>query len=130
KLLLQNNFLERWNWKNYAAAFFQRNAAKKLQKKAFKNVTHTPFLSYDFFLHNYNKDTLQKPVITKLEDILYYETFYVGLPELLRYADRNSMAHSTEVRLPFLGHEVVEFIFSLPSNLKIKNGFTKWILRK
>lgn len=53
-----------------------------------------------------------------------------GLEELLRYADRNSMAHGTEVRLPFLNYELVQFIFSLPSSFKIQNGFTKSILRK
>jgi asparagine synthase (glutamine-hydrolysing) len=53
-----------------------------------------------------------------------------GLQELLRYADRNSMAHSREVRLPFLSHEVVEFLFSLPSEFKIRNGWTKWIMRQ
>ena len=41
----------------------------------------------------------------------------MGLEELLRFADRNSMAHGREVRLPFLNHELVEFIFSLPANL-------------
>jgi asparagine synthase (glutamine-hydrolysing) len=50
--------------------------------------------------------------------------------ELLRYADRNSMAHSREVRLPFLDHRLVEFIFSLPDSLIIRNGWTKWILRQ
>jgi asparagine synthase (glutamine-hydrolysing) len=40
------------------------------------------------------------------------------------------MAHSREVRLPFLQHELVEFIFSLPTNFKIRQGFGKWILRK
>jgi asparagine synthase (glutamine-hydrolysing) len=40
------------------------------------------------------------------------------------------MAHGREVRLPFLQHELVEFIFSLPSNFKIRNGWTKWLLRK
>jgi asparagine synthase (glutamine-hydrolysing) len=53
-----------------------------------------------------------------------------GLEELLRYADRNSMAHGREVRLPFLDHELVEFIFSLPANFKIRNGWTKWLLRE
>ena len=61
---------------------------------------------------------------------MHYNTFTIGLEELLRYADRNSMAHSREVRLPFLSHELVEFIFSLPPSYKIKDGFTKWILRK
>ena len=38
----------------------------------------------------------------------------VGLPALLRYCDRNSMAHSVEARLPFLDHRLVELCFSLP----------------
>ena len=40
------------------------------------------------------------------------------------------MTHGTEVRLPFLNFELVNFIFSLPSSYKIKDGFTKYILRK
>jgi len=40
------------------------------------------------------------------------------------------MAHGCEVRLPFLDHTLVEFIFSLPSSLKINEGWTKWLLRK
>ena len=39
------------------------------------------------------------------------------------------MAHSREVRLPFLSHELVDFLFTLPSNFKIKEGWTKWIMR-
>jgi len=52
------------------------------------------------------------------------------LNELLRYADRNSMAHSVEVRLPFLSHKLVEFAFSLPEEFLIHNGWTKYVLRK
>lgn len=64
-----------------------------------------------------------------LNSHLHFSTFKVGLPTLLRYADRNSMAHSREVRLPFLSHELVEFIFSLPSELKIHEGWTKFLMR-
>ncbi len=52
------------------------------------------------------------------------------LQNLLRYADRNSMAHSREVRLPFLYHKLVEFVFSLPSSYKMKDGWSKILLRK
>jgi len=52
------------------------------------------------------------------------------MQDLLRYADRNSMAHSREVRLPFLSHYLVNFLFSLPATYKINNGWTKYILRK
>jgi asparagine synthase (glutamine-hydrolysing) len=65
-----------------------------------------------------------------LNSHLYFSTFEVGLPTLLRYADRNSMAHSREVRLPFLSHELVEFVFSLPAEMKIKEGWTKYIMRE
>ena len=52
------------------------------------------------------------------------------LQQLLRYADRNAMAHSIETRLPFLNHELVEFCFTLPDQFKLKNGWPKFILRK
>jgi asparagine synthase (glutamine-hydrolysing) len=34
------------------------------------------------------------------------------------------------VRLPFLSHELVEFVFSLPDHFKFRSGYTKFILRK
>ena len=40
------------------------------------------------------------------------------------------MANATEVRLPFLDHELVQFLFTLPSHFKIHNGWTKWLLRQ
>ena len=70
------------------------------------------------------------PEIFSLNGVLYFNTLMHGLEELLRYADRNSMAHSREVRLPFLDHELVEFVFSLPANFKIRKGWTKWLLRE
>lgn len=70
------------------------------------------------------------PVFSNLKEHLHFSTSKIGLTELLRYADRNAMAHSVEVRLPFLSHELVEFEFSLPSSLLIKDGWTKYILRR
>ena len=67
---------------------------------------------------------------TDLKEHLKFALMHRGLNELLRYADRNSMANSIEVRLPFLSHELVEFVFSLPEHYFINNGWTKIILRK
>ncbi|MBD0286188.1 MAG: asparagine synthase (glutamine-hydrolyzing) [Flavisolibacter sp.] len=53
-----------------------------------------------------------------------------SLETLLRLADRNAMAHSREVRLPFLSHELVEFLFTLPAEYKIADGWTKHVARK
>jgi len=62
--------------------------------------------------------------------LLKRDTTQTFLKELLRYGDRNSMAFSREVRLPFLSHELSEFIFSLPMEFILNEGWTKYILRK
>jgi asparagine synthase (glutamine-hydrolysing) len=51
------------------------------------------------------------------------------LPELLRYEDRNSMAHSIEARLPYLDYRLVELMFSLDPRYLIHEGRAKVILR-
>lgn len=53
-----------------------------------------------------------------------------GLPELLRYEDRNSMAHSIEARVPFLDYRLVELLFSLDARHLLERGRTKAILRR
>ncbi len=53
-----------------------------------------------------------------------------GLPELLHYEDRNSMAHSLEARVPFLDYRLVELCFSLSPTLLIDRGITKVALRR
>lgn len=59
-----------------------------------------------------------------------YEDFHQTiLPTLLRNYDRYSMAASVEVRMPFMDYRLVSYCFSLPSESKIKNGYTKSILR-
>jgi asparagine synthase (glutamine-hydrolysing) len=67
---------------------------------------------------------------TMLRARLKSDTCVNGLKELLRYADRNSMAHSREVRLPFLSHQLTEFVFSLPEQHILNSGWTKFVLRK
>ena len=60
---------------------------------------------------------------------LLQESFVTSLPTLLRYADRSSMAHSREVRLPYLDRRVAEFALSLPPEFLCRDGVTKRILR-
>ncbi|MEE3000823.1 MAG: asparagine synthase (glutamine-hydrolyzing) [Pseudomonadota bacterium] len=60
---------------------------------------------------------------------LYQEMLYTHLPVLLRYGDRNSMAHSREVRLPFCDHRLAEFTFSLPAGYLMGGAETKRLLR-
>ncbi|MDP2587482.1 MAG: asparagine synthase (glutamine-hydrolyzing) [bacterium] len=58
------------------------------------------------------------------QDVTKYST-----PNLLRYEDKNSMAFSVESRVPFLDHELVEYIFRLPIDQKIKRGWTRFVYR-
>jgi len=74
--------------------------------------------------------SLPKFFSSQLNQRLYEVFAYDGLPALLRYADRNSMAHSLESRMPFLDYRLVSYLFSLPSCFKIRDGFTKYIMRK
>jgi asparagine synthase (glutamine-hydrolysing) len=53
-----------------------------------------------------------------------------SIPALTRYEDRNSMAHSVEVRHPFLDHRLVDFALNLPTELKLNGGWSKLILRE
>lgn len=50
--------------------------------------------------------------------------------ELLMYADKLSMTHSLEVRVPYLDRTVVEYVQRLGSNLKVRNGTRKWLHRQ
>jgi asparagine synthase (glutamine-hydrolysing) len=130
KAFIANKIPFQWSWKNYASAFAPHLSKNTLEEKELNTIRRNDDMNKDFVHQNLNKDFVQKPYVSKLNDILYFNTFRSGLSELLRYADRNSMAHGREVRLPYLNHELVEFIFSLPSSFKIHNGWTKWILRK
>ena len=47
--------------------------------------------------------------------------------ELLMYADKLSMAHGLELRVPYLDKDIVEYVERLPANLKVRNGSQKWL---
>ena len=129
--LLKNEQPFNWGIKNHFAAFLPAHAALQLEKREFRKTINHPDISPGFLksLAGREWEGIHKPIVTKLNDILYFNTSEMGLEELLRFADRNSMAHGTETRLPFLDHQLVEFTFSLPAILKIHDGWTKWLLR-
>jgi asparagine synthase (glutamine-hydrolysing) len=60
--------------------------------------------------------------------ISWMETRSYLVSTLLRDADSMSMAHSLEVRVPFLDHLLVEFVAKLPEKAKVQNGTTKALL--
>ena len=76
------------------------------------------------------KDKSSKKTSDKIFNLQYNEITKIQLPHLLRYADRISMSRSIESRVPFLDYRLVETAVSLKTELKIKNGWSKYILRK
>lgn len=118
-----------WGWKNKLAARFPRFASSMQTAYKKRKQRSAAGLQKDF-IHQYGQSYYKTPLPDKLDNLLRFNTCNSGLEELLRYADRNSMAHGREVRLPFLSHELVEFVCSLPSSFKIRDAWTKWILRR
>jgi len=84
----------------------------------------------DINFHNSNKKGESLfPRFNSLKEMLQYELTVQGLEKLLKFADRNSMAHSVEVRLPFLNHKLIEYTMSLSAKYFLQDGWSKAILR-
>jgi asparagine synthase (glutamine-hydrolysing) len=62
-------------------------------------------------------------------DCMTHFDFKTLLPALLHVEDRMSMAHGVESRVPFLDHPLVEFVATIPSNVKFMNGRLKHVLK-
>jgi asparagine synthase (glutamine-hydrolysing) len=123
-----------------------RVSGKHNQKLTFMNAmkyliaSSSAAVRYQFYLrrHRYLSNRLPMPQhlsdysksILNAYQLQQLEIEQTNLPVLLRYEDKNSMAHSIETRLPFLDYRVVEAALSISSVYKIKDGWSKWILRK
>jgi len=65
-----------------------------------------------------------------LAPYLWFDQKYFLPDDILNKADRMSMAHSLEVRPPFLDHRIVEFAASLPAAFKIRGSEQKVLLKE
>ncbi|MBL0271521.1 MAG: asparagine synthase (glutamine-hydrolyzing) [Chitinophagaceae bacterium] len=130
KAARQMGIPDRFGIKNMIAAYFPGFATVTLENQYLLKAIRQEDLDRDFVKLQSKEAYYTTPDHYTLNGVLHFSTCIHGLEELLRYADRNSMAHGREVRLPFLSHELVEFIFSLPANFKIRNGWSKWLLRE
>jgi asparagine synthase (glutamine-hydrolysing) len=69
------------------------------------------------------------PASNVVNRYLFVDQHYYLSDDILYKCDRMSMAHSLEVRPPFLDHRIAEFAASLPESLKIRGRSTKHLLR-
>jgi len=90
-----------------------------------------PWLRWEFVRAYHSAEAEERgPGLTLLEDAVRRQIIQTSIPSLLRYADRNSMAHSIESRVPFLDHRLVELALAVPPTFQIQRGVTKALLRK
>lgn len=75
------------------------------------------------------EEVYERPFDNDLQNLQYRDLFYTKIPRALRFNDRISMMHSTELREPFLDYRLVELVFAQKEEMKFKNGQTKWLLR-
>lgn len=101
--------------------------------------TQVDELFHDGLLEPDAGDTILKcwedlfPLMTDTDELggLQFLEVRSTLPdELLMYADKLSMAHSLELRVPFLDKEIVEYVERLPASMKVRNGSRKWLHRQ
>jgi len=102
----------------YFTKYIRRRSG--ISKSAFQKVVKTDMptdIPKEYPVHN-------------LAEYLRYDLLAGSIIELLKYEDTNSMIFSIESRVPFLFHPLIEYLFSLPMTVKIRNGWTKYLLRE
>lgn len=107
---------------------YKRYLDKKIEKSYKDNLLKNGYSHQ--FVEFASKLSEPNEIHYSLNKHLGHDLMNGNLEDLLRYADRNSMAHSREVRLPFLDKNLVEFLMKLPSSYKIRNNWSKWIQRE
>jgi asparagine synthase (glutamine-hydrolysing) len=100
----------------FVAEFHAKGLAKKILRRGFQQVSrdvrHPAWEGLDY-----------------LNRQLYISTHETILPTLLRNYDRYSMANGVEIRMPFMDHRIVSFAFSIPWSSKVRDGYSKAIIR-
>jgi asparagine synthase (glutamine-hydrolysing) len=108
--------------------YYTQNSDSLIQ--GMKSESAIPAYCSDYLIKRAVRPQFPQPFGDKLLDKQYRDLFFTKIPRALRFNDRVSMMHGTELREPFLDHRLVEFGFSLPLRFKIRNGQRKWLARQ
>ncbi len=96
---------------------------ENVTKQNVKKILGKPVVSSAYSNHPAWKD------LDNLNKTLFVSTHETILPTLLRNYDRASMINGIEIRMPFMDYRLVQFAFSIGWQSKVRNGFSKNIIR-
>jgi asparagine synthase (glutamine-hydrolysing) len=115
---------EDWEWRSKLLVYSEeeKQALYAPDVAAALAATSTRELMRDMFASLTATDPLNR--------VLEAEFKTIFPDQVLTYVDRLSMAHSLEVRTAYLDTDVVEFVAALPGRVKIKQGETKYLLKR
>ncbi len=144
--------------RNISSTIFKYSYQDKLEKMAYpiKNLNHlnlysvistsikpwelSNVFSKEFIYESFNKESINYLDLQELNidlnpndiiESLSKIDFYRYLPDdILTKVDRASMKYSLEARVPLLDHRIVEFSYSLPTNIKLHKNIKKSILKE
>ena len=108
KLYFKNN-----KFRDHLYDFYQKILFLK-DKKKFKNIKFNEI--------NFTNFLMRKRMLNEL--------FYESVPVILKEEDLNCMNNSIENRAPYLDKSLIEFLFTIPTKMLIRKGFTKFLLRE
>lgn len=103
----------------------KNNQLNHAYSKFFKRKINN-YSSYDLFADFYHLSSASDH-LSKLQDL---DIRYYLCEDIMTKVDYMTMANSLESRAPLLDHKLMEFVAAIPPNLKLKNGKTKYILKK
>ncbi len=124
------------NWQKHVEPIIRNPRLKNIQlyKNNPENLDNINFdhgtLVYDQLFTKQNITSKSKKFSKNfMKNRLLNELFYETVPLFLDQDDLNSMYNSVENRSPYLDTDLVSFLFNVPNNYLIKNGYNKYILR-
>ncbi len=126
-----------YNSEKLMQSFYENNSVKAKIKNKIKSIIGTngsqklPSNNFNWFNEESKTETFSvfSNPFKGITKTLFNDFHYNSLPINLRDFDRASMQNSIEIRMPFMDYRLVNYMFSLPQESKLGNGFTKRIIR-
>lgn len=127
------------NYKPLLQEFWREGLFEDMDRRYFRLIDRAPHLAdeirwealgdyspFDTFRRVFNSDNVGKQ---SYFDLMTHFDFKTLLPALLQVEDRMSMAHGLESRVPLLDHSLVEFVATIPADVKFRSGAMKQVFK-